>query len=188
MAERKAVTKQMARRYVTASKTVKGQMLDELCALTGWTRRHARRALTQALQPTAAPAKRSRARTYGPEVLEPLKVVWATLNGPSGKRLAPFMGEIVRVLEHHGELELEEDVRAKLLQMSSATIDRMLDPERAGSRSKADPGPSPVRSFAARSRSGPSPSGTMPAPASARSTSSPTTGEPPSGSSARRSI
>jgi hypothetical protein len=38
MAERKAVTKQMARRYQGASKAEKGKMLDELCALTGWTR------------------------------------------------------------------------------------------------------------------------------------------------------
>jgi hypothetical protein len=35
MAERKAVTKQMARRYQGASKAEKGKMLDELCALTG---------------------------------------------------------------------------------------------------------------------------------------------------------
>jgi hypothetical protein len=34
MAERKAVTKQMAKRYMRASKLEKGQMLDELCALT----------------------------------------------------------------------------------------------------------------------------------------------------------
>jgi hypothetical protein len=45
MAERKAVTKQMAKRYERATKTDKGHMLDQLCALTGWTRRHARRAL-----------------------------------------------------------------------------------------------------------------------------------------------
>jgi hypothetical protein len=49
MAERKAVTKQMARRYGRASKTEKGAMLDELCALTGWTRRHARRGLLEVL-------------------------------------------------------------------------------------------------------------------------------------------
>jgi len=34
MAERKAVTKQMATRYERASKADKGAMLDELCALT----------------------------------------------------------------------------------------------------------------------------------------------------------
>lgn len=95
MAERRAVTKQMTRRYVTASKRDKGRMLDELCALTGWTRRHARRALSQALQaPTGSP-RRPRVRIYGEEVLEPLRFVWATLNGPSGKRLAPFMAEAV---------------------------------------------------------------------------------------------
>ena len=44
MAERRAVTKQMTRRYARAAKRDKGRMLDELCALTGWTRRHAVRA------------------------------------------------------------------------------------------------------------------------------------------------
>jgi hypothetical protein len=49
MAERKAVTREMTRRYAKASTTEKGRMLDELCALTGWTRRHARRSLLGAL-------------------------------------------------------------------------------------------------------------------------------------------
>ena len=45
MVERKAVTMQMAKRYQKATKTEKGRMLDELCPLTGWTRRHAIRAI-----------------------------------------------------------------------------------------------------------------------------------------------
>jgi hypothetical protein len=157
MAERKAVTKQMARRYKKANKGEKGKMLDELCALTGWTRRHARRALTAAVTTTAAPTPRARPRTYGPEVLQPLTFVWATLNGPSGKRLAPFMTEAVEALERHGELSLEADVRAKLLRMSSATMDRMLAPERrrlqVRGRSGTKPGSIlkrqiPIRTFA----------------------------------------
>jgi len=93
MAERRAVTKQMARRYEKATKGDKGRMLDELCALTGWTRRHARRAVAGVLRAPRNQPHRPRARTYGTEVLDPLKFVWATLNGPSGKRLAPFMAE-----------------------------------------------------------------------------------------------
>jgi hypothetical protein len=89
MAERKAVTKQMARRYRKAGKAEKGTMLDELCALTGWTRRHARRALTAAIAGTIERPRRSCPRIYGEDVLGPLRVVWATLNGPAGKRLAP---------------------------------------------------------------------------------------------------
>jgi len=54
MAERKAVTKQMRTRYAKAIETQKGSMLDELCELTGWTRRHARRAL-HASGPTSMP-------------------------------------------------------------------------------------------------------------------------------------
>lgn len=143
MAERKAVSKQMARRYEKAGKAEKGRMLDELCALMGWTRRHARRAVTEALRAPGRPTRRPRARTYGPEVLEPLKVVWATLNGPSGKRLAPFMAEIVEALERHRELHLEPGVRSKLLRMSSATIDRALAPERARLRVKGRSGTKP---------------------------------------------
>src|SRR6266540_7309580 len=94
MAERKAVTKQMAGRYAKASKKDKGKMLDELCALTGWTRRHARRALAQAIRPSQRPPRPPRPRIYGPEVVDPLRVIWATLNGPAGKRLAPFMPQL----------------------------------------------------------------------------------------------
>lgn len=131
MAERKAVTKQMAKRYARARKGEKGRMLDELCELTGWTRRHAQRALHREMEPTTpAPARVSRPRIYGPEVVDALRIVWATLNGPTGKRLAPFMAEIVSVLERCGELELEAEVRAKLLCISAATIDRVLAPER----------------------------------------------------------
>ncbi len=143
MAERKAVTKQMARRYGKAAKADKGSMLDELCALTGWTRRHARRALTDALKAPANERRRPRSRTYGVEVLEALKLVWATLNGPSGKRLQPFMAEAVEALERHRELEVDPGVRQKLLRMSSATIDRALAPERRRLQMKGRSGTKP---------------------------------------------
>ena len=143
MAERKAVTKQMAKRYERAPKVEKTKMLDELCSLTGWTRRHARRALSGALQPAAAPAPKPRPRIYGEEVLPPLRFIWATFGGPAGKRLAPFMTEGIQALERHGELEVSKEVRGKLLSMSAATIDRMLAPERARLRMKGRSGTKP---------------------------------------------
>ncbi len=143
MTERKAVTKQMAKRYARASKGEKSRMLDELCELTGWTRRHARRALGRAIEQTPFSPRPPRPRTYGPEVLEALRMVWATLNGPTGKRLAPFMAEIVAALERYGELELDAEVRAKLLQVSPATIDRLLAPERRRLKVKGRSGTKP---------------------------------------------
>jgi hypothetical protein len=45
MKQRQAVAGEMVQRYQRASKKGKGAILDELCALTGWNRDHARRAL-----------------------------------------------------------------------------------------------------------------------------------------------
>src|SRR5207245_8666525 len=87
--------------------------------------------------------RRPRTRTYGRDVLIGLRRVWAVLDGPSGKRLAPFMAEIVEVLERCGELEVTPEVRAKLLAVSSATIDRMLAPERARLKVKGRSGTKP---------------------------------------------
>ncbi len=143
MAERKAVTKETARRYRRVSKAEKGRILDELCALTGWTRRHARRALADAAQGRIDRPRRPRERTYGRETLVPLRRIWAVLDGPSGKRLAPFMAEIVQVLERCDELEVSPEVREKLLAVSSATIDRMLAPERARLKVKGRSGTKP---------------------------------------------
>jgi len=143
MAQRKAVTKQMAKRYAKASKKEKGLMLDELCALTGWTRRHAIRAMAEARREPRSVPRHPRPRVYGPEVLQPLRFVWATLNGPAGKRLAPFMAEIVEALERAGELEIAPQVRTKLLRISAATIDRVLAPERARLRVRGRSGTKP---------------------------------------------
>jgi hypothetical protein len=55
--------------------------------------------------------------------VEALRFVWATLNAPAGKRLAPSWARAVEALERHGELELAIDVRTKLLQISAATIE-----------------------------------------------------------------
>ncbi len=54
MAEREAVTKELAKRHAKASKGEKGRILDQLCDVTDSTRRHARRALQDPLR-TAAP-------------------------------------------------------------------------------------------------------------------------------------
>jgi hypothetical protein len=105
----------------TIKQKQKGVMLDELCALTGWSRRHARRALTEALAPAGSKVKpRVRPPVYGHEVMAPLKLIWATFDGPCGKRLVPFIAEIVEVLERCGELSITDEQRSALLSISAS--------------------------------------------------------------------
>ena len=143
MAERRSVAKQMASRYAQASKKDKSVMLDELCALTGWTRRHARRVLVDASAPAARRAPAPRPRIYDEEVAEALRFIWALLGAPAGKRLAPFLPEVVEVLERTGERRFPHEVRAKLVGISAATVDRMLTSERAKLRIKGRSGTKP---------------------------------------------
>ena len=51
LAERRAVTETIAIRYSVADKRMKGIILDELCATTGWHRNHARKALRRRCSP-----------------------------------------------------------------------------------------------------------------------------------------
>ena len=145
MGQRKAVTKANATRYKRSSKADKGKILDELCQTTGWHRNHARRALVAALRPTLVPApRRARTPVYGPEVLAALRLCWAVLGAPTGKRLAPVMAELVPTLRRFAELDISDELAALLVVMSPATMDRRLAPARAAmslrGRSHTKPG------------------------------------------------
>jgi hypothetical protein len=52
--------------------------------------------------------------SYGLEVIEALVKVWAVLNGPTGKRLRPVMGDLVRALRRHSELDPSDEIAAQL--------------------------------------------------------------------------
>jgi len=99
MSQRRAVTKAIATRYKRADKRAKGVILDELCATTGWHRSHARKALAAALKPKIVrPARKARAPKYDANTVVALRFCWAVLGAPTGKRLAPMIGELVPAL------------------------------------------------------------------------------------------
>jgi hypothetical protein len=137
MAERRSITREMAKRYAKATKKQRGAMLDELCALSGYNRSYAARLLRARVRGPAPPARRRRRpRTYGGELLPPLRKVWATLDRICGKRLAAVMAPTIEALERHGELALSPAQREQLCAASAATLDRLLAPERARLRLK----------------------------------------------------
>ena len=131
MATRKAITRALAVKYRDASKELKGEILDTVCGLTGYHRDYARRALRAALRPRPVRARAPRRPKYDPVLVAALGKCWAVLNAPAGKRLAPMLAELVPLLRHHGELDLDDAAADLLVAMSAATIDRRLAPARA---------------------------------------------------------
>ena len=115
-----------------------------MCELTGWHRDHARKALREALGPRRVPAPRkARAPLYGEEVMVALREVWAVMDAPAGKAMAPFLAQIVARLWACGDLELDDAAARKLCAMSAATIDRWLAGERKRLERKGRSGTKP---------------------------------------------
>lgn len=142
MATRREVTKKYAADYAKSSKTGKGLILDELVAVTGWSRANARRALATARKrkgPAKSVVRKPRGRTYGYDTLKVLVGVWRLAGMPSGKYLAATMGLWLPKLEAFGELDakrLTPAVRAQLMTVSGATIDRLLKPTKDAAKPK----------------------------------------------------
>jgi hypothetical protein len=114
-------------RYVAADRREKGAILDEFCRVTGYRRKPAIRLLGHG--PGVAHRRGGRPKT-APPVVAALRRAWEAADRPCGKRLAPFLDELVASLERHAELRLDDAVRERLLGLSAATIDRALRPYR----------------------------------------------------------
>jgi len=145
MRHKKEITAEVQARYKKASKKQKKTILDEFVALTGYNRNYASRVLRlyygkkigsigkgkakihYVIGRNKKP-KRDRKRFYGNDVIDILKKIWAILDMPCGKRLAPFMEEIILKLETFGEIEMKSITKQKLFKISASTIDRVLKP------------------------------------------------------------
>lgn len=117
-------------RYREAGRNQKKSILDEFVASTGYSRKYAIRLLASKKYPVAKEIKRPRAYYYGPEDQEIVKLAWSAANFIAAKRLAPFLKELIPVLEHHGHIKLDEKNRKRITSISAATIDRILHPHR----------------------------------------------------------
>ena len=126
MGARREVLAAVAERYRAAGRCEKGRMLDELCATTGWHRKHALRALRGAGLAADGKARRRRGRKYDGAIKNALKALWEASDRVCGKRLVVMIPTLLPVLERHGRLQLGKGERRLLLSVSAATIDRLL--------------------------------------------------------------
>ena len=131
MSARKELISALRVRYRSAAFSERIEILDEFVALTGYHRKHAIRLLRE-----EATEKEARARNcvYDEAVRQTVTLLWEAADRVCGKRLKALIPLLVDAMERHGHLDLDPLVRCKLLQISAATIDRLL----AGARSHID--------------------------------------------------
>ena len=116
----------LSKRYRTSNKQEKGRILNELCEMSGFHKKHAIRLLNAAKKKKKPRFNIGRPNLYPEKLyLEPLKRIWLLSDQPCGKRLKMALP---LWLPHYGGAyeTLEPSIYEGLLSMSSATIDRLL--------------------------------------------------------------
>ena len=135
---KKELLASMQTRYKPSkSRDKKTKIIDSLVATVGYKRKYAISLLNK--EPiNSLPTKRlSISVKYDEAVKSSLITVWCAANRICSKRLKPFLPEFIGSLERHGHLSLTSEVRAKLLSISTGTIDSLLKSERIKLGNKA---------------------------------------------------
>lgn len=128
--------------YTSGSRVEKTAILSHLEFVTRYHRKYLIAVLTHSLRGKRN-IKRNRRSIYQP-VFRQLQILWATSNYSCGQRLKPIIPVYLESLRRHKELIVTPEERKLLLQISSATIDRLLAHDRKKinikGRSRTKPG------------------------------------------------
>src|ERR1043166_6794962 len=129
---RKQILEKLRRRYQTAGPKHKRKLLDQAQELLGYHRKSAVRSLGAPEVEPAPWINTGRPVSYEPSVLLPwLRPIWQATDYACGRRLVAMLPEWIPAYEQH-ERRLPGEVREKLLTASGRTLDRLLEPLRAG--------------------------------------------------------
>lgn len=136
MATRKELLEVVRTRYGKSTRAEKGRILDEFVKLTGYHRKHMLRLLL-APADVAEPRQRVARHVYDEAVRQALIVMWEAADRICSKRLRAALPVLMAAMERHGHLELDPEVKARVLRVSAATIDRLLAAVRGESRERS---------------------------------------------------
>ena len=143
MKTKKKLSEETAKRYCTAAKKQKTKILDQFIATTGYNRKYAIHVLKnsayvkvthfnnvarQSVQViTKTRKKRNYEKYYGQDVQEHVIRLWIFSMYLCAKRLVPFIRDNIDYFAQ--KFSYDEQLKAKLARISSATVGRILKPE-----------------------------------------------------------
>ena len=122
--ERRKYLRKMQERYLQADRKERGQLLDEMEAVTELHRKSLIRLMRGSL--VRRPRRRQRGRTYGPEVDDALRVIAESTDYICAERLAPNLAWLAKHLAAHGELTISCQLLEQLERISVSTVERIL--------------------------------------------------------------
>jgi hypothetical protein len=135
LATRRELINAITERYHSATCIDKKRILDEFIEVTGFHRKHAIRALRKAHGEEGNLVEQvPRKRIYDEAAAAALTILWEAADRICGKRLKEAIPTLIEAMERHGHLQLDGEVRQRLLVMSAATMDRLLKPVRESSK------------------------------------------------------
>ncbi|MBI1919368.1 hypothetical protein HYS29_02185 [Candidatus Microgenomates bacterium] len=141
-ADKKVVVRAFSKQYIRGRKSEKSQLLTKLEATTSYSRKHLMEILVN--PPKLKVRHRRRQDSKYLVVIKPLRKIWVISNYACGQRFKPMIPHYLAALRRHKELIVLPWERKLLLNISSATIDRLLKADRVKinikGRSRTKPG------------------------------------------------
>lgn len=140
---REEMLPRLRQRYLGRGREGRSKMLDELCEQFGYSRKHAIKLLgAKAGWGGELGRCKGRPPLYGPEVAEVFWRIWKASEQPCGKRLAQIRELWLPAYQkRYGRLSAK--LRAKVLAISAAQIDRLLAPAKARVKTRGRCGTKP---------------------------------------------
>jgi transposase InsO family protein len=130
MTTRDELLVRLRERYISGSRVEKTAIAAEFTEISGYHRKHVMRLLRAPGQVGGRSAPRPERQVYDDAVQMALVMLWEAGDRICGKRLVALLPALIPAMERHGHLALDPIVRAKLLKISAASIDRRLKDRR----------------------------------------------------------
>jgi hypothetical protein len=126
---------ELKQKYHHANRKQKTQLLDDFCEFTKYHRKSALRLIHERL-PSKWKRPAIKEKYYDQEVCNALLILWRAADEICGERFQPFISKLLKKMVDCGEIQVTDEVKEKLLQISMGQVKRILHHQKRISTTK----------------------------------------------------